>query len=237
MLVVTKNVTGTAGDTEKYFSFTVTLDDTSVNGPRGDGTFTSGTVSFTMKHGDVMTFRGLPAGAEYTVTEEDVSQDGYTTTYVNRTGEIQRNEAVTVTVENHKEGAVSPPGGGGGGGGLPPWALATPEADPTPSPTPGASPSPSPSAGPSPTPGGTPGPGQTSQPFGTPQPTRKPGTTSQPFTPGTGGGSGSGSGSGGPTAPATGDETAIAPWAILLALSAAGLAAVTAVGRKRRGRG
>ncbi len=233
-LTVTKLVNGAAGEKDRAFNFTVTLNDSSVQGPRGDGvTFENGVASFTLKHGESKLIRGLSTGVGYTVTETEADQDGYTTTYTNQNGTIGATTVAAVTVTNHRDAAAEPPGGGGGGV-LPPWIWATPEANPTP--TPGASPSPSPSAGPSPTPGSTPGPGQTSQPFGTPQPTHKPGTTSQPFTPGTGSGTG-GTGSGGATAPATGDETAIAPWAALLALSAAGLAAVLTIGRKRRGRG
>ena len=239
-LQVTKKVIGAEeGEDTGAFNFTVRLSDTSITGTRNGLEFTGGVAAFTLTDGQSISIPGLKAGVEFTVTEDEA--EGYETTYAVRnpdgttvdgsnTGTIVKDGTVTVTVTNTKPGGGGPGGGGGGGGVLPPvtWPTATPEGTATPGPT--ATPDPNAT----PTPGGTPGPGQTSQPFGTPQPTRKPGTTSQPFTPGTGGGTG---GSGGPTAPATGDETAIAPWAILLALSAAGLAAVMAVGRRRRGRG
>ncbi len=249
-LVVKKVVTGDAADMSKEFRFTVTLSDDSIDGNRGDVTFVDGVATFTLGNNGVKNIPGLKSGLGFTVTEDDANLDGYVTTYAitggtagsePATGRIEENGTIEVTVTNTKAGGGpggGGPGGGGPGGGGPGGGGGVSPPVTWPTATPSASPSPSPSAGPTPTPGGTPGPGQTSQPFGTPQPTRKPGTTSQPFTPGTGSGTGgSGSGSGGPTAPATGDETAIAPWAILLALSAAGLAAVLTAGRRRRRRG
>ena len=240
-LTVTKAVTGTAGEKNRDFTFTVTLDDDSVTGPRtadGKVVFTKGTATFTLKDSESVTIEGLLNGVHYTVTEDAVS--GYKTTYEvdgvdagggPAAGTIETGMTDTVKVTNHRDAT-----GGGGGGVSPPWTEPEPTATPSASPTPSGSPSPSPSAGPSPTPGGTPGPGQTSQPFYTPGPGGNGGSGGNGGngTHGGTGGSGSGSGTGGPTSPATGDETAIAPWAVLLALSMAGLAAVLTIGRKRR---
>ena len=234
-LTVTKNVTGTAGDQNTAFNFTVKLSDETVTGPRGSGvTFEKGSASFSLKHGEKKTILGLPAGVTYTVTETEANQDGYTTTYkVNdgtetdepATGTIAKDAVAAVTVTNHKDTPAGPGPGNGGGTVDPPIDE---EPDPSPSPSPSPSASPEPSASPAP----TLEPGTTSEPFGTPAPTRQPGTTSQPYgtpTPG-------GNGSGGPTSPATGDGTVIEPWAALLGLSLMGLAAVI-VRRKRRQRG
>ena len=232
-LIVQKVLEGTGVETDRTFHFTVDVHDDSINGNRGVVVFDEGVAEFSIKGAGSVVIPSLQNGLEFTVTETEANLDGYTTTYTvdggtagsaPATGTIQEDKDITVTVTNHKDKKND---GGGGGEVSPPWDWPEAEATPTPSPSASPSPSPSPSAGPSPTPGGTPGPGETSQPFGTPQPTRKPGTTSQPFTPG----------SGGPTAPATGDDTAIAPWAALLALSMAGLAAVMIGRRKRRDRG
>lgn len=76
-LTVSKVVAGNAGDQQKDFNFTVTLDDDSINGAFGGMTFTNGVATFTLKHGESKTAANLPAGITYTVAEDDYSGDGY----------------------------------------------------------------------------------------------------------------------------------------------------------------
>ena len=109
-LEVTKKVTGTAGDTEKEFNFTVTLSDTSINGTYGDMTFEDGVATFTLKHGESKTATGLPADVTYTVTETEANADGYTTTETDSgNGELVVDDKVVVEFENHKDITVVEP--------------------------------------------------------------------------------------------------------------------------------
>lgn len=87
-LTISKTVTGNQGNKSKDFSFTV-----SVNGASGEKylvtfsdstetkTITSGSsVPFTLKNGQTAKVWGLSNNDSYTVTEEDYTSDGYTTT-------------------------------------------------------------------------------------------------------------------------------------------------------------
>ena len=107
-LEVSKTVTG-RGSTTQEFTFTVTLSDKEVDGTFGNMTFSSGVATFTLKHGESMTAKGLPAGATYTVTESN--NDGYTVTKTGDTGSIKAKETVQASFTNHKSG-----GGSSGGG-------------------------------------------------------------------------------------------------------------------------
>lgn len=75
-LSVAKTVAGNNGDTSKAFNFTVTLDDTGINGTFGEMTFADGVATFVLKHGESKTAVGLPAGITYTVTEAEADKDG-----------------------------------------------------------------------------------------------------------------------------------------------------------------
>ncbi len=99
-LTVTKTVSGTEGDTAKDWNFTVTLDDTTINGSYGDMTFTNGVATFTLKHGESKTATGLPAGITYTVTETEANADGYTTTATGDTGTIPENDTAKAAFTN-----------------------------------------------------------------------------------------------------------------------------------------
>ncbi len=92
---VTKNVTGTNGDKNAQFQFSVTLDQ-KLNGTYGDLVFQEGSASFVLKDGESKTASGLPEGVKYTVTE--TSYDGYTVT---TNGSVGSNSA-TGTVEAGK---------------------------------------------------------------------------------------------------------------------------------------
>lgn len=61
-LTVKKTVSGSGGDQNKEFTFTVTMNQTDITGQYGDMTFTDGVAAFTLKHGQSKTATGLPAG-------------------------------------------------------------------------------------------------------------------------------------------------------------------------------
>lgn len=106
-LSVTKQVTGALGDKTKAFGFTLTLsgDDapTSVSYERSDGTngtlvLADGKGMFTLAHGQTVTFKALPEGVAYAVTEDQY--DDYDATYSdNATGTIG-DENIAVSVMN-----------------------------------------------------------------------------------------------------------------------------------------
>lgn len=68
------------------FDFTVTLDNTAINGTYGDLTFTDGVATFSLGNDESKTATDLPAGTRYTVTE--AASNTYTTTSENANGEI-----------------------------------------------------------------------------------------------------------------------------------------------------
>ena len=115
-LRVSKTVSGKGASQTKDFSFTVTLDDTSIEGRYGEMTFIEGIATFTLKHNESKTASGLPAGVQYQVEESDNS--GYTVT-VNgadsktAVGKIEAEKTAEAAFDNYK------PGGGGGPGGGP----------------------------------------------------------------------------------------------------------------------
>ena len=105
-LIVSKTVSGSGGDTDKGFLFTVTLSDTSVNGKYGDMTFRDGVSTFTLKHGESVRAAGLPGGTRYTVSESD--RAGYTATASGEAGILENGKTVTVLFNNHKNDREEP---------------------------------------------------------------------------------------------------------------------------------
>ena len=99
-LTVTKTVAGNAGDKDRKWNFTVTLGDTSISGIYDDMSFTGGVATFTLKHGEQKTARGLPAGIYYTVTEDKA--DGYTTQATDASGRIPAEGTATAAFTNMK---------------------------------------------------------------------------------------------------------------------------------------
>lgn len=96
-LTIYKAVTGDSGEMEREFQFTVELShdtidlaaeypcyyvDADGNGTEVPGTITlnGGKATVTLKAGERVTIEGLPNGTKYTVTEEDYSSIGYSTT-------------------------------------------------------------------------------------------------------------------------------------------------------------
>ncbi len=110
-LIVSKIVSGNAGDTKKDFTFTVKLGDTAINGTYGEMTFANGAATFTLKHNEKKTAIGLPAGISYEVTESEANQNGYTTTATGAVGSIGKDQTAAAAFTNRKTS-----GGGDGGG-------------------------------------------------------------------------------------------------------------------------
>ena len=105
-LKVSNTVSGSAGDTTKPFTFTVTVD-SSINGTYGEMTFTAGSATFTLRHGESLTAVGLPAGAAYTVAESD--NEGYTVTANGATGTIQKDGTAVAAFTNSREAPSTQP--------------------------------------------------------------------------------------------------------------------------------
>ena len=114
-LIVTKTVAGNAGSENKEFAFSVTLTKTGISGNNGswkkgttgtvdsaDATvisFTDGnaTVTFNLKHNEVVKFVNLPVGTEFTVTETVADLEGYETT-VEKNGEVEADKIVNGSI-------------------------------------------------------------------------------------------------------------------------------------------
>ncbi len=100
-LTVEKVLAGNDTDKTKDFSFTVTLEDTNINGTYGGMTFNNGVATFKLKGGESKTATGLPNGLGYTVTEKDY--EGYVTTKTGDTGNIVGNDKQNVTFTNTRD--------------------------------------------------------------------------------------------------------------------------------------
>lgn len=100
-LSVTKEVRGTAGETDREFSFTVQLGDKTVSGTYGSMTFVNGVANFTLRHGQTVTATGLPAGVNYSVSEQ--TAEGYATLSSGATGVIAQDATTDVLFINTKD--------------------------------------------------------------------------------------------------------------------------------------
>lgn len=98
VLTVSNTIDGTHPDPDKTFAFTVTLDDTSVNGAYGDMTFENGVASFELTGGAGATASGLPAGITYQVTQRE--NDGYTVISTGVSGTINAGEKAVAAFTN-----------------------------------------------------------------------------------------------------------------------------------------
>ena len=124
-----------SGDRQRDFSFTVTLDDKSINGICGDMTFQDGVAAFTLKDGESKTAKGLPSGVGYTVAEARV--DGYGTRIEGHNpGTVPFGDTAEVLIINYDD-TTPPP---------------DPDPDPNPKPDPDPGPDPMPAPDPHPTP-------------------------------------------------------------------------------------
>lgn len=111
-LTVNNMVSGNSADLNKNFVYTVILSDRSVNGTFGDMQFVNGVATFTLKHGEQKTARGLPAELTYQVTESEY--DDYVVTVdgeskVAASGTIPAGRGVTVAYHNVCVKAPVPP--------------------------------------------------------------------------------------------------------------------------------
>ncbi len=114
-LTVSKTVTGSMGDKTKDFSFELSLtpaDGTTIpetltyekDGAEATVTKSDDVYSFTLSHGESITFKNIPYGCTYTVSEKDGVSNGYTVTSDKPSGTIEDDTAVTFT--NTKNGTV-----------------------------------------------------------------------------------------------------------------------------------
>ena len=80
-ITVGKTVTGSMGDTEKSFDFTVTVTNGDTYPPfELGGTEYTGSAAFSLMHGEEITLN-IPAGASVTVSEREYRDRGYFTSY------------------------------------------------------------------------------------------------------------------------------------------------------------
>ena len=107
-LTVSKTVAGAAGETDRAFTFTVTLGDKTVSGAYGGMTFTDGAASFTLKHGESVTAAGLPIGTTYWVTEAEAGKDGYTTVSSDPRGIISETGSTAAFTNTRNAGPWGP---------------------------------------------------------------------------------------------------------------------------------
>ena len=105
-LTVKKTVSGGGADYNNAFTFTVKLEESgdTHNGEvtYGGVTFINGVATFTLKHNESKTIKGIPADMTYTVTESDNA--GYTVTMSGNTGTIKAGETSTAAFNNYKAG-------------------------------------------------------------------------------------------------------------------------------------
>ena len=105
---ITNTVTGEGGDKNKEFHYTFTLESTDdfdaedVNGWYGDLFFEKGVAQFTLKDGESVTAKGLPAGVTYTVVESEFNDDGYASTVAKDKGTIPEGGLIQVDFVNDK---------------------------------------------------------------------------------------------------------------------------------------
>ncbi len=122
-VTVTKKVTGNLADNTKPFDITVSFTGgtgagSAISYTLADGT--GGTLEFddageaslvvSLKHEDSAVFQNIPEGVSYSVVEDEKhtqgdlnSEEGYTVTYENGSGEIAAEDDITATVTNEKK--------------------------------------------------------------------------------------------------------------------------------------
>ncbi len=99
-LTVSKFLAGNDFDSNKSFTFTITLSDTSINDTFSGVTFTNGVATITLKDHESKTIEGIPNGTGYTVTEADYSGEGYVTTNTGNTATINEHTPSVVAFTN-----------------------------------------------------------------------------------------------------------------------------------------
>lgn len=91
-----------AADADVEFSFTVTLDDTTISGIYGDMAFADGEATVTLKGGENKTATNIPYSTTYTVTQTAV--DGFTTTQTEAQGTISAPETTAAFTNTRQTG-------------------------------------------------------------------------------------------------------------------------------------
>ena len=106
-LRVSKSVeSSTASDKDKAFTFTVTLDDKTINGIYGEMEFKDGVAAFTLKDGESKEAKGLPTTTDYEVKESD--NDGFVVTFTGSTGTIEKDVTLEAAFKNTRtEGGLA----------------------------------------------------------------------------------------------------------------------------------
>ena len=90
---IEKLVAGALGDWDREFGFTYKIGD-------------AATAEFTLKHNDEYTIENVPLGSTVTVTEEDCSQSGYTTSYQIDGADKQNGRTAEFTVSENGNAVV-----------------------------------------------------------------------------------------------------------------------------------
>lgn len=105
MLMISKKVTGNAGDKSKKFTFTVTFSDKAQSfeyfGSLGNGTIKSGD-KIQLAHGESITIVEITEGVTYTVVEDDYTSDGYKHGPLSVKGTIEEDVMATAAFINDK---------------------------------------------------------------------------------------------------------------------------------------
>lgn len=120
-LTISKEVTGSGGNKQKEFHFTIevgTLPDGSKlpDGTYGEITFTDSKAEITLKSGESKTATGLPGDITYVVKETEANTGGYKTSSENDEGTIAPNTLQSVLFINNRVGTSSGGGSKGSGG-------------------------------------------------------------------------------------------------------------------------
>jgi uncharacterized repeat protein (TIGR01451 family)/LPXTG-motif cell wall-anchored protein len=104
-LMISKKVTGNAGDKSKKFTFTVTFSDKVQSfeyfGSLGNGTIKSGD-KIQLAHGESITIVEIPDGVTYKIVEDDYTSDGYKHGPLSVKGTIEEDVMATAAFINDK---------------------------------------------------------------------------------------------------------------------------------------
>ena len=105
-ICIRKTVTGSGGEMEREFHFTITLDtdgeyEYAIDG-KAQGTVGNGS-TIALKSGQEAVISMIPAGTAYEVTETESGKDGYTTTTTGGKGSVPPLSQAVAAFENHKD--------------------------------------------------------------------------------------------------------------------------------------
>ena len=117
-LKVSKNVSGNDTESDREFEFTMEIEDFDGtysylgSGGKADGTieFIDGIAEFTLKANQSLTIMYIPMEIAYTVSEQDYSSYGYSTSSLNATGSIMEGITADVVFTNSRSRDLLPAG-------------------------------------------------------------------------------------------------------------------------------